>query len=110
MTLSGHSVDCAIQKWRTENQGLPYTSLNDGAASEMTEGEVCPDNEKSGSVWPSKLETSFWLYRSSRGFGIQTATDVGDVQSDWSGHLANAGEVLISRRLIIETREDISNV
>jgi hypothetical protein len=24
--------------------------------------------------------------------------------------LANAGEVLISRRLIIETREDISNV
>ena len=33
-----------------------------------------------------------------------------DVQSDWSGHLANAGEVLISRRLIIENREDMSNV
>ncbi len=33
-----------------------------------------------------------------------------DVQSDWSGHLANAGEALISRRLIIETREDMPNV
>ena len=33
-----------------------------------------------------------------------------DVQSNWSGHLANAGEVLILRRLIIEKREDISNV
>ena len=31
----------------------PGASLNDGAASEMAEGEVCPDNEKSGSNWPS---------------------------------------------------------
>ncbi len=24
----------------------------------MTEGEVCPDNEKSGSIWPS---TAIWM-------------------------------------------------
>jgi len=33
-----------------------------------------------------------------------------DVQSDWSGHLENAGEVLILLRLIIEKREDMCNV
>ncbi len=73
----------------------PQYSLNDGAASEMTEGELCPDNEKSGSIWPSvavwmpnplpygqKLISTFLEARSSAAIGPSLGSHLGNVGLD----------------------------
>ncbi len=72
----------------------PGASLNDGAASEMAEGEVCPDNEKSDSIWPSVtvwmpnplpyvycqiLVSTFPEARSSATIGPSLRSDLGNV-------------------------------
>ena len=46
----------SADRWIASNS--PGSSLNEGGATEMTEGEMCPDNEKSGSIWPS---TEVWM-------------------------------------------------
>ena len=69
------------------------TSLDDGTASEMTEREVCPENEKSDSIWPS---VAVWMpnhlpYGQKRVSIFSETRSSATIGPSLRGHLRNVG-------------------